>query len=110
MAQANNAYIFPGLGFAVVACHIQRVTDSMFLAAAEALAAITSPAELSQDLVYPTISRMREVSLAVAEAVARIGYREALAASPEPAHLREYLRSALYDPIYPAHAGGAGSP
>jgi malate dehydrogenase (oxaloacetate-decarboxylating)(NADP+) len=110
VAQANNAYIFPGLGLAVVACHFQRVTDSMFLAAAEALAATTTPAELSQGLVYPEISRIREVSLAVAEAVARIGYGEALAAAPEPRHLREYLRSALYDPIYPAYAGGSGSP
>jgi malate dehydrogenase (oxaloacetate-decarboxylating)(NADP+) len=110
VAQANNVYIFPGLGLAVVACHIQHVTDSMFLAAADALASATTPAELSQGLVYPAISRMREVSLAVAEAVARIGYREALAAAPEPRHLREYLRSALYDPMYPAYAGGSGSP
>jgi malate dehydrogenase (oxaloacetate-decarboxylating)(NADP+) len=82
----------------------------MFLAAADALASATTPAELSQGLVYPAISRMREVSLAVAEAVARIGYREVLAAAPEPRHLREYLRSALYDPMYPAYAGGSGSP
>jgi malate dehydrogenase (oxaloacetate-decarboxylating)(NADP+) len=101
VAQANNAYIFPGLGLAIVACRIRRVTDSMFLAAADALAAGTTPAELAEGAVYPAITRMREVSVAVAEAVARVGYGEGLAGAPEPAALREYLRSALYQPAYP---------
>ena len=101
VAQANNAYIFPGLGLAIVACRIRRVTDSMFLAAADALAAATTPAELAEGAVYPAITRMRDVSVAVAEAVAGVGYREALAGTPEPAALREYLRAALYQPAYP---------
>ncbi len=106
VTQANNAYIFPGLGLAVVGCQIRQVTDSMFLAAAEALAAATTQAELEHGAVYPAIPRMREVSLAVAEAVARVAYREALAGAPEPSHLREYLGLTLYDPSYPAYDGG----
>ena len=102
VAQANNAYIFPGLGLGIVVCRIRRVTDAMFLAAADALAAATTPAELERGAVYPAISRMRDVSVQVAEAVARTGYHEGLAVVPEPASLREYIRSALYEPIYPA--------
>jgi len=103
VSQANNAYVFPGLGLGVVACRIRRVTDAMFLAAADALAAATTQAELEQGAVYPGISRMPEVSVRVAEAVARTGYGEGLAAVPEPADLRSYLRAALYEPTYPAY-------
>ncbi|HEU5170678.1 MAG TPA: oxaloacetate-decarboxylating malate dehydrogenase, partial [Gemmatimonadales bacterium] len=106
VAQANNAYVFPGLGLGVVACGIRRVTDAMFLAAADALAAATAPPELEQGAVYPPISRMRDVSMQVAEAVARTGYHEGLAAVPEPAHLGEHIRAAVYEPAYPAYAGG----
>lgn len=103
VSQANNAYVFPGLGLGVIACRIRRVTDAMFLAAAEALAAATTQAALEQGAVYPEISRMREVSVLVAEAVARTGYDEDLAAVPEPADLRSYLRAALYEPAYPGY-------
>lgn len=106
VAQANNAYIFPGLGLAIIVCQIQRVTDSMFLAAADALAGATTPAELRQGAVYPAIARMREVSVAVV----RVGYREGLATVLEPTGLREYLHSALCEPAYPTHGEGRGSP
>jgi hypothetical protein len=43
---------------------------------------------------------MRDVSVEVAEAVARTGYHEGLAGVPEPTHLREYIGSALYEPRY----------
>lgn len=109
ISQANNAYIFPGLGLAVVACRIRRVTDSMLLAAAEALAAATTHAELESGAVYPVIPRMREVSLAVAEAVAKVAYGESIAAAPEPRQLREYLRLALYEPSYPPYGEGPGN-
>ena len=109
VAQANNAYIFPGLGLGVVVCRIRHVTDAMFLAAAEALAAATTSAELDQGAVYPAISRMRDVSLQVAEAVARTGYREGLAALPEPTSLGEYIRSAVYQPEYLSHAEAPAS-
>jgi malate dehydrogenase (oxaloacetate-decarboxylating)(NADP+) len=102
IAQANNAYIFPGLGLGVVACRIRRVTDAMFLAAADALAAATTSAELEQGVVYPAISRMRDVSVQVAESVALSGHREGLALLPLPEDLGAHIRSLLYQPAYPA--------
>ena len=41
--QTNNSYIFPGVGLGVLAVDARRVTDAMFMAAAEALAEL-SPA------------------------------------------------------------------
>ena len=100
VAQANNAYIFPGLGLGVVACRIRRVTDAMFLAAADALASATTSADLEEEAVYPAISRMREVSVQVAESVARTAYQEGHAALPQPEDLGAHLRSLLYQPAY----------
>jgi malate dehydrogenase (oxaloacetate-decarboxylating)(NADP+) len=104
VAQANNAYVFPGLGLGIVVCRIRHVTDAMFLAAADALASATRSAELEQGAVYPAISRMRDVSLQVAEAVAWTGYHEGLAGMPEPSRLGEYIRSAVYQPAYSSQA------
>jgi malate dehydrogenase (oxaloacetate-decarboxylating)(NADP+) len=100
VAQANNAYIFPGLGLGVVTCRIRRVTDAMFLAAADALAAATTSAELEEGAVYPAISRMRDVSVQVAEVVALTAYREGHAALPQPEDLGAHLRSLFYQPAY----------
>ena len=41
--QTNNSYIFPGVGLGILAVKARRVTDSMFMAAAQALAEL-SPA------------------------------------------------------------------
>jgi malic enzyme len=73
----------------------------MFLAAAEALAGMLSPAELAGGAVYPDISRLREVSTVVAEAVIRAG----LPAGGEPAaDLAASIRAAQYVPSYPIPA------
>ena len=69
IGQANNAYIFPGVGLGVVAARLPRITDAMFLAAAEALAQAVLPAELDRGTIYPGIDRLREVAVLVAEAV-----------------------------------------
>jgi malate dehydrogenase (oxaloacetate-decarboxylating)(NADP+) len=104
VAQANNAYVFPGIGLGIVACRLRRITDSMFLAAADALAGATTSAELEGGAVYPAISRLREVSLQVAEAVARVGSAESLTPLPESTRLREYIRRTLYETAYPIYA------
>ncbi len=69
--QANNSYIFPGVGLGLLASGANRVTDEMFFAAARALAGQVSEADLAQGRVYPAAARMREVAAAVAAAVAQ---------------------------------------
>jgi malate dehydrogenase (oxaloacetate-decarboxylating)(NADP+) len=100
VGQANNAYVFPGIGLGVVVGGIRRVTDGMFLAAADALAGTTSTAELAEGSVYPAITRMRDVSVRVAEAV--IAAAGGPAGRGEPGPRLESLRQALYDPEYRA--------
>jgi malate dehydrogenase (oxaloacetate-decarboxylating)(NADP+) len=101
--QGNNSYIFPGVGLGAIACGARRVTDEMFLAAAEALAATVTRADLDQGSLYPPLANVREVSAQIAVAVARVAYRRGLAAKPEPKDLLAYARSQMYDPKYTSY-------
>lgn len=98
--QGNNVYIFPGLGMGVIATGSKRVTEEMFLAAARTLAELTDSVTLERGSVYPPLGRIREVSLAIAVAVAKQVYAAGLATRPEPADLEAYLRSQMYEPTY----------
>ena len=98
--QGNNSYIFPGVGLGAIACGAKRVVDEMFLAAADALAATVTQADLDQGSLYPPLANVREVSARIAVAVARIAYRRGLATKPEPADLLGFVHSHVYDPHY----------
>jgi len=100
--QSNNAYIFPGIGLAVTACRIRYVTDEMFFAAAKTLAGMAEEGIFAKGNLYPPLKDIRKVSLAIAEAVAEVAYREKLAAKPRPRHLRDHLAGQMYDPAYEA--------
>ncbi|MES2124696.1 MAG: NAD-dependent malic enzyme [Gemmatimonadota bacterium] len=100
VGQANNAYIFPGLGLGVVSHGIRHVTETMFLAAADALVEATTDAELATGSMYPPIERILEVSRKVAEAVARTAFAEGMAEGEPPADLTERITASLYDPAY----------
>src|SRR5690606_4756678 len=54
--QANNAFVFPGLGLGALLARVERVTPGMRRAAAGALAEYTDPARIAQGAVYPSIS------------------------------------------------------
>ena len=98
--QGNNAYVFPGIGLGAVACHASRVSDSMFLAAADALAAQVTQARLDEGAIYPPLSSIREVSAQIALAVAEEAYAEGLARLARPDDLGQHIRAQMYDPSY----------
>ncbi|MFO8101933.1 MAG: NAD-dependent malic enzyme [Dehalococcoidia bacterium] len=99
-SQANNACIFPGLGLGVIACGASRVTNEMFFAAAKVLAHEVSASDLKQGLLYPPLTRVREVSLAIGMAVAEVAYGNGLAGKPKPEDLEAYIKSQVYEPNY----------
>lgn len=102
--QGNNAYIFPGVGLGIVASGCIRVTDEMFLAAAQTLAALVSEEDLATGRVYPSLSRIREVSALIAAEVATIAYRRGLARIPEPKDLLGNIKRQMFQPVYPHYA------
>lgn len=102
--QANNAYIFPGVGLGIVASGSARVTDEMFFAAAKALAQRVTENDLAVGRVYPPLSDIRKVSEAIAVAVANIAYNRGLASHERPADLHADVRSHMYQPEYESYA------
>jgi malate dehydrogenase (oxaloacetate-decarboxylating)(NADP+) len=98
--QANNVYVFPGIGLAVTAFGIDRVSDDMFLAAARAVAGIVSEERLARGGVFPALHRIREVSAAIAAAVGRVAYEEDAASVPEPPDLAAFVRGRMWVPEY----------
>jgi malate dehydrogenase (oxaloacetate-decarboxylating)(NADP+) len=102
--QGNNSYIFPGVGLGVIACRALRVTDSMFMASARALADTVTQGDLAQGSLYPPLHSVREVSAHIAVAVAEIAYKDGLATLERPDDLLAHVKSQMYDPRYPTYA------
>jgi len=102
-AQGNNVYIFPGTGLGVIACRARHVIDEMFFVAAKALASEVSEDDLAQGIVYPPISRIRELSATIAAAVAEVAYRHDLATKPKPGDILGYIKSLMYEPKYQSY-------
>ncbi|MEJ2210382.1 MAG: NAD-dependent malic enzyme [Anaerolineae bacterium] len=101
--QGNNAYIFPGVGLGAIACGTRLVTDEMFFASAKALAEQVSEADLEQGLIYPPLTDIREVSTAIAVAVAEVAYERGLTSQPRPDDLRAYIEAQMYVPEYKSY-------
>ncbi len=98
--QANNSYVSPGLGLGILAVDARRVTDSMFMAAAKALAAI-SPAQQGQaPRLLPPVSELRKVSLFVATAAARQAQADGVAESCDDDTLQTRIRAHVWEPFY----------
>jgi malate dehydrogenase (oxaloacetate-decarboxylating)(NADP+) len=98
--QANNSYIFPGIGLGILASEATRVTDEMFAAAAKALDRQVSDADFNLGRIYPSQTRIRDVSKNIALAVASVAYAKGLTALLKPSDLQGLIESKMYDPTY----------
>jgi malate dehydrogenase (oxaloacetate-decarboxylating)(NADP+) len=102
--QGNNAYIFPGVGFGVVASGSSRVTEEMFMVAAKTLALQVRQQDLDRGCVYPPLAAIREVSAHIATAVAEVAFARGLATVMRPKDLLPWIRAQAYVPTYPSYA------
>lgn len=106
VGQGNNAFIFPGLGLGATVGGARLVTDSMFFAAAKALAACVTDEELSSGLLYPTINRLTDVSQAVAHAVMKDACAQGVGVCLLDDEIEEQLDEARWSPEYPVYVPG----
>ena len=98
--QSNNTYIFPGVGLGIVSCRVRHLTDEMFFMAAKTLSDLVNEEDLAVGRLYPSLQRIREVSLAIAESVAAVAFQQGLAEKPGKHPLHEHIKSQMYQPVY----------
>ncbi len=101
--QGNNAYIFPGVGLGVLASRSKFVTNEMFLAAARTLASEVGEEDLAMGRIYPPLTKIRQVSAAIAKATAEVAYKRGFAQEPRPADLMEHIKAQMYEPVYKSY-------
>jgi NADP-dependent malic enzyme len=82
IGQANNALIYPGLGLGVLASEASLLTDEMIGAAAHSLSGITDITKPGAP-VLPPFKYVADVSMKVAEAVAKKAQEQGLARAEE---------------------------
>jgi malate dehydrogenase (oxaloacetate-decarboxylating) len=96
----NNSYIFPGVGLGVIAVKARRVTDSMFMAAAKALAAVSPARANPNGNLLPPVTSLRDVSAAVATAVAQQAHKEDITEGINADEIESLIRAHIWAPRY----------
>ena len=82
IGQANNALIYPGLGLGMLASEAKLLTDEMIGAAAHSLSGIVNPGQPGAPVI-PPFQYVADVSIKVAEAVAKKAQEQGLAQAEE---------------------------
>jgi malate dehydrogenase (oxaloacetate-decarboxylating)(NADP+) len=98
--QGNNVYIFPGVGLGISYCGSHLVKSRMFYEAAKTLSKEITTEELSEGTIFPSFSRIREVSIRIAMAVTRVAVEEGLVQSHYLENMEEKIREIVYHPDY----------
>ncbi|MBK8996916.1 MAG: NAD-dependent malic enzyme [Myxococcales bacterium] len=101
IAQANNVFVFPGVGLGLLACGARRVSDAMFLRAAETLATCVGAADLAEGELYPPQRELRQIARAIAEAVARQARDEGACEPLTDDEIVERVGREMWLPEYP---------
>ncbi|KAI4353068.1 hypothetical protein L6164_002045 [Bauhinia variegata] len=111
--QGNNMYLFPGIGLGTLLSGSRIISDGMLQAAAECLAAYMSEEEVLKGILYPSISRIRDITKEVAAAVVKEAIEEDLAEGYQnmdarelrklnQEEIREYVKNRMWSPRYSA--------
>jgi malic enzyme len=98
IGQANNVFVFPGMGLGVLTVGARQVSDRMFLAASKALAAAVGSDLVAAGQLYPSIADVRATSASVAKAVAHQAVSEGLA-DPMP-DIAQRVEEEMWFPEY----------
>lgn len=103
-SQGNNFYAFPGIGLGSIMCGATKITDKMLTAASNAIAECTSETQLhSRGLLYPRITKIRDVSAKVAAALIMQAQEDGVATVELPQNIPDLIRIArarMWEPKY----------
>jgi malate dehydrogenase (oxaloacetate-decarboxylating) len=104
IAQCNNIYIFPAIGLGVVASGARRVTDTMILAAAHALAENSPARKDSSASLLPALVDLRKVAVQIAIAVGLEAQKVGIAPTATAEEVGQQVVATQWHPAYPSFA------
>ena len=100
IGQANNVFIFPGIGLGAIVSESRAITDEMFLLAAETLADHVTAVRLESGALYPSVTELRTVSRAIAVRVAAEAIRVGLSPLPADTDVDALVAASMWWPAY----------
>ncbi len=103
--QANNVFIFPGVGLGAIVSRAKKITDSMFLAAAYTLAQHTPEPRLQSGALYPDITDLRRISALIGLKVAQLARDEDLGRRASDAQFLREIEKEFWYPEYTPSLG-----
>lgn len=100
--QGNNMYVFPGIGLGTILSKAVKITDSMIYASGAALSQALTAEEIERGLLYPDLTRIRQVSVVVTRKVIRAAHedkvdRETALRSMNDDALDAWIKARMYD-------------
>jgi len=101
VGQGNNVFIFPGVGLGALVAETREISEGMFAAAAERLAAEVRDEDLAEGSLFPPIAGLRRVAARIAEAVVRAAREEGLGRDLPDAEIPRVVAGAMWEPRYP---------
>ncbi len=106
IGQANNAFVFPGVGLGSIVAEVREVTPELFLVAADELAGLVSPERLDSGAIYPSVGELRAVTRAIATAVVRRARDTGFGRQYRDDEIEPAVRAAMWWPDYVPYAPG----
>jgi malate dehydrogenase (oxaloacetate-decarboxylating) len=100
IGQANNVFIFPGLGLGAIVAEAREITDEMFLLAARTLAEMVPADRLAAGALYPAVSDLRRVSREIAAKVVCQSRDCGVGRLYHDEEVYEAVDAAMWDPGY----------
>jgi malic enzyme len=100
IGQANNVFIFPGVGLGSIVAETREVADGAFLVAARTLAALVSAERLAAGAIYPSIGDLRKAARAIAIAVVREARDSGLGRRFSDDEIPTAVDRAMWQPTY----------
>ncbi|HJT64091.1 MAG TPA: NAD-dependent malic enzyme [Candidatus Limnocylindria bacterium] len=100
IGQANNAFVFPGLGLGAIVAEAREITDNMLVVAARTLAASVPRPRLEAGSPFPAVSDLPAVARAVASAIVREARDSGFGRHLPDEDLGTAVAAAAWEPAY----------
>jgi malic enzyme len=98
--QANNAYVFPGIGLGAIVSEARILPESAFLVAARRLSELAGPRLVEEGHLFPPIAQLRpvarEIAIAVVEHLGELGVARRFA----PEAIPDAVDAMMWRPAY----------